>query len=63
MSFGDLRKFLFRHKQNNKRVDLQLENGSLLLIKGVTKLIGNTEFQTPKNFTPRINLIFWTVIV
>ena len=34
LSFGAVRKFAFKHAKTNERVDIELENGSLLDMKG-----------------------------
>lgn len=37
LSFGAERKFSFRHRQTKERIDMLLEHGSLLLMKGTTQ--------------------------
>ncbi|MCZ8156698.1 MAG: alpha-ketoglutarate-dependent dioxygenase AlkB [Leptospira sp.] len=59
VSFGAERRFCFRHKQSKKNVELLLENGSLLLMKGETQT--NWLHSLPKSAkirSPRINLTF-----
>lgn len=58
-SFGAERKFAFKHKQSGERVDIFLENGGLLVMKGMTQ--ANWLHRLPptkKVKTPRINLTF-----
>ena len=63
ISFGAERKFLFRHKQTKETIEVQLENGSLLLMKGETQTHWLHRLPaTKKIFTSRINLTFRTVI-
>jgi alkylated DNA repair dioxygenase AlkB len=60
VSFGQIRRFDVRHKKNHKlKYSVELENGSLLLMKG--DLQHNWEHQVPKSTRPlkeRINLTF-----
>ncbi len=59
VSFGAERRFCFRHKQSKKNVELLLENGSLLLMKGETQT--HWLHSLPKSAkirSPRINLTF-----
>ena len=60
VSFGQVRKFDIRHKQDHKRkYSLYLENGSLLIMKG--DLQHNWVHQIPKSTKPlkaRVNLTF-----
>lgn len=60
VSFGQIRRFDVRHKNNHKlKYSVELENGSLLLMKG--DLQHNWEHQVPKSTRPlkeRINLTF-----
>jgi len=63
LSFGAERKFSFKHKESGETVSTLLENGSLLVMKGVTPphwLHGLPP--TKKIMTPRINLTFRTII-
>jgi alkylated DNA repair dioxygenase AlkB len=63
ISFGAQRKFLFRHKQTKQTIEVQLENGSLLLMRGETQTHWLHRLPTTKKiFTSRINLTFRTVI-
>jgi alkylated DNA repair dioxygenase AlkB len=60
VSFGQLRRFDVRHKQDHKlKYSIELENGSLLIMKG--DLQHNWEHQIPKStkaIKERINLTF-----
>ncbi|TSD67243.1 alpha-ketoglutarate-dependent dioxygenase AlkB [Inquilinus sp. KBS0705] len=60
VSFGQIRRFEVRHKHNHKlKYAVELENGSLLIMKG--DLQHNWEHQVPKSKKPmseRINLTF-----
>ncbi len=59
VSFGAERKFSFKHKVNNEKVELILENGSLLIMKDQTQSFWLHRLPpTKKIFTPRINLTF-----
>ena len=62
LSFGAERKFSFKHKLTKLKIDLQLENGSLLVMKENTQ--SNWLHRLPpskKIQTPRINLTFRTI--
>lgn len=62
ISFGAQRKFLFRHKQTKETVEIQLENGSLLLMKDDTQTHWLHRLPTTtKIFENRINLTFRTI--
>lgn len=59
LSLGAERKFSFKHKNQDKKLDILLENGSLLLMKGETQ--DHWKHQLPKSLKvkePRINLTF-----
>lgn len=63
MSFGAERKFMFKHKQTGEKVDVFLEHGSLLVMKGTTQ--SNWLHRLPpttKIKTPRVNLTFRTIV-
>jgi len=64
LSLGQPRKFEFRHKTDHaKKYALQLENGSLLIMKG--DLQHHWEHRIPKSKHengPRINLTFRTIL-
>lgn len=62
VSFGTERKFLFKHKTTQEKVEIFLENGSLLVMKGNTQ--ENWLHRLPpttKVKSPRINLTFRTI--
>ncbi len=59
LSLGAQRKFAFKHKSTAETVALQLENGSLLVMKGTTQTHWLHRLPpTKKVNTPRINLTF-----
>ena len=59
ISFGAERKFSFKHKDSKERVDVFLENGSLLVMKGDTQTNWLHRLPpTKKIFSERINLTF-----
>jgi len=63
-SFGAERKFSFKHKVNQQKVSLILENGSLLVMKDETQ--EHWWHRLPKTklvHKPRINLTFRTIIL
>ncbi|MGE6396396.1 alpha-ketoglutarate-dependent dioxygenase AlkB family protein [Chryseobacterium scophthalmum] len=62
LTFGAERKFSFKHKISKERIDISLENGSLLVMKGITQ--ENWLHRLPpttKVKTPRMNLTFRTI--
>jgi len=62
VSFGADRKFSFKHKKTKQTVSINLEKGSLLIMKGTTQ--NNWLHRLPptkKVKTPRINLTFRTI--
>lgn len=62
LSFGAQRKFAFKHKESKETVSLNLENGSLLVMKGVTQTHWLHRLPPMKKvFKPRINLTFRTI--
>ena len=62
LSLGAERKFSFKHKENKKRVDIILENGSLLVMKKGTQTNWLHRLPpTKKVNSPRINLTFRTI--
>ena len=64
ITFGAQRKFSFKLKVTKERIDILLENGSLLLMKGTTQKKWLHRLPpTKKVFSPRINLTFRTVII
>jgi len=59
LTFGAERKFCFKHKQSKHKVDIFLENGSLLVMKDETQDHWLHRLPpTTKVSTPRINLTF-----
>ncbi|MBX3257138.1 MAG: alpha-ketoglutarate-dependent dioxygenase AlkB [Chitinophagaceae bacterium] len=63
LSFGAERKFAFKHKKSNEKVELILEHGSLLVMKDTTQTHWLHRLPpTKKVTTPRINLTFRTII-
>lgn len=62
LSLGAERKFSFKHKENKQRIDIFLEKGSLLVMKGTTQMNWLHRLPpTKKVNTPRINLTFRTI--
>ena len=62
LSFGAERKFAFKHKQSKEKVELILEHGSLLVMKGTTQTHWLHRLPPTKLITqPRINLTFRTI--
>jgi alkylated DNA repair dioxygenase AlkB len=62
MSFGAERKFAFKHIKTKEVVNIYLENGSLLVMKGITQSHWLHRLPpTTKVLTPRINLTFRTI--
>lgn len=63
LSLGAERKFSFQHKQSKERIDLTLENGSLLLMRGTTQKYWLHQLPKSKKITRgRINLTFRTIV-
>lgn len=62
LSLGAERKFSFKHKENKQRIDIILENGSLLVMKKGTQTNWLHRLPpTKKVNSPRINLTFRTI--
>jgi len=62
LSFGAERKFAFKHKVTKQKIDIQLENGSLLIMKDETQSHWLHRLPpTTKIRTARINLTFRTI--
>ncbi len=62
LSFGAERKFAFKHKATKETVSLELEHGSLLVMKGECQSHWLHRLPpTKKVFRPRINLTFRTI--
>ncbi len=63
VSFGAERKFAFKHKQTKETISLNLENGSLLIMKDSTQTHWLHRLPpTKKVDSARINLTFRTII-
>ncbi len=63
LSFGAERKFCFKHKKSKETVSLYLQNGSLLVMKGMTQKYWLHRLPPTKMIVkPRINLTFRTII-
>lgn len=63
LSFGAERKFAFKHKVSKQTVDLVLESGSLLVMKGSTQSYWLHRLPpTTKVTRPRVNLTFRTMV-
>lgn len=63
LTFGAERKFAFKHKQTKEKVELILEHGSLLIMKGATQIHWLHRLPPTKLVNkPRINLTFRTII-
>lgn len=63
LSFGAERKFVFKHKESNEKVELFLEHGNLLIMKDSTQSFWqHTLPKTKKVITPRVNLTFRTIV-
>lgn len=63
LSFGAERKFAFKHKETKEKVELILENGSLLVMGGTTQ--SNWLHRLPPTklvSKPRVNLTFRTIV-
>lgn len=64
ISLGAARKFSFKHKDTKQRIDIVLEKGSLLVMKGETQTNWLHRLPpTKKVKTPRINLTFRTILL
>lgn len=62
VSLGVKRKFLFKHKQTKELVPVELDSGSVLVMKGETQKNWLHSLPVSKKVTqPRINLTFRTV--
>ena len=63
ISFGAERKFSFKHKKTNLKIDMLLEHGSLLVMKDeIQKYWLHRLPPTTKVKSPRINLTFRTIV-
>lgn len=62
LSFGAERKFAFKHKESLEKVELFLEHGSLLVMKGSTQSHWLHRLPPSKRISqPRVNLTFRTI--
>lgn len=62
LTFGAERKFSFKHKISKEKIDILLENGSLLVMKGKTQENWLHRLPPTKKITlPRVNLTFRTI--
>lgn len=63
LSLGAERKFAFRHKQTKEKVELFLEHGSLLVMKGTTQTNWLHRLPPTRKTTKlRVNLTFRTIV-
>lgn len=63
LSFGAERKFCFKHKKSGEKIEVFLEAGSLLVMKGETQTHWLHRLPpTTKVHQPRINLTFRTIV-
>lgn len=63
LSFGAKRKFVFKHKDSKIKVELYLDHGSLLVMKGTTQTFWmHTLPKSKKITTLRVNLTFRTIV-
>lgn len=63
LSLGAERKFQFKHRTTKERIELQLENGALLVMKGdIQKRWLHQLPKSKKISAPRINLTFRTIL-
>lgn len=62
LSFGAVRKFSFKHKLSKETLSLELEHGSLLVMKGITQRHWLHRLPPTKlKMGPRVNLTFRTI--
>lgn len=63
VSFGAERKFALKHKKTKEKVEIILEHGSLLVMKGTTQTFWLHRLPPSKKITTsRVNLTFRTII-
>lgn len=63
LSFGAERKFAFKHKNTKEKIELVLEHGSLLTMKGITQAHWLHRLPPTKRISkPRVNLTFRTIV-
>jgi len=59
MSFGAVRRFRFRHRESREVVEIALEPGSVLVMRGLTQHCWMHDLpKTTKVTEPRVNLTF-----
>lgn len=64
LSLGAERKFLFKHKTSKQTIEVFLQHGSLLVMKGATQTNWLHRLPTTKKVSqPRVNLTFRTIVV
>ena len=64
LSFGAERKFAFKHKKTMQKVEVFLQDGSLLLMHGTTQTNWLHRLPpTKKVNSPRVNLTFRTIVI
>ena len=64
MSFGAERTFSFKHRITKERVNLILEDGSILIMRGATQSAWMHSLpKRSKIYEPRINLTFRTILM
>jgi len=62
LSFGSKRQLVFRHKTNKEKINLWLEPGSALVMRGQTQTYWKHELPKTKKITePRLNITFRTI--
>lgn len=63
LSFGAERNFAFKHKETKQKVNIILEHGSMLVMKGETQTHWLHRLPpTKKVLKPRVNLTFRTIV-
>ncbi|MBT3204064.1 MAG: alpha-ketoglutarate-dependent dioxygenase AlkB [Gammaproteobacteria bacterium] len=63
LSFGSERKFSFKHKSSRQTISIDLQQGSLLIMKGTTQTHWLHSLpKTKKSTSPRVNLTFRTIV-
>ncbi len=63
LSFGAERKFAFKHKQSQEKIEMILEHGSLLVMKDTTQTHWLHRLPPTKRISnPRVNLTFRTIV-
>ena len=64
VSFGSKRKFAFKHRISKEKIEILLEHGSLLIMRGQTQHAWHHALPKTKNVhEPRINLTFRTILM